>query len=118
MLTEWMGLGFYFLKGNASWRLLLGLQLVPGVAMLVASYWMPFSPRWLCMKGRYEEALVVLKHMHGGMHDDTFYMREYYQIKSQIELDKAERLGVGAIVRKKSHRKRLTLIVLFSFFCQ
>jgi MFS family permease len=112
-------LAFYFLKGNANWRLLLGLQLVPGVAMLVASYWMPFSPRWLCMKGRHEEALAVLKRMHGGItDDDEFYLREFHQIKAQIELDEQERLGFGAILRKKSYRHRLILILTFSLFCQ
>lgn len=137
-LTEWLGLGFYFLKGNANWRLLLGLQLVPGVAMLAASFWMPFSPRWvsgsssmnvhrtqayqilqLIMKGRHNEALVILKRMHKGvLNDDEFYLREFHQIKAQIALDNEERLGFGAILRKKSYRHRLVLILTFSLFCQ
>ena len=113
-----MGLGFSFLKGNAAWRVLLGIQLVPGVAMLVASYWMPFSPRWLCMKGRHEEALAVLKQIHGGMHDETFYLREFHQIKSQIELDQAQNLGLMSIIKKPSYRRRMYLILTFTSFCQ
>ena len=46
MFTEWVGLGFYFIQGNAAWRVLLGIQLVPACGMLLASFWMPFSPRW------------------------------------------------------------------------
>ena len=46
------------------------------------------------MKGRHEEALAVLKRMHGGItDDDEFYLREFHQIKAQIELDEQERLG-------------------------
>jgi hypothetical protein len=113
-----VGLGFSFLKGNAAWRVLLGIQLVPGVAMLVASYWMPFSPRWLCMKGRHEEALAVLKRIHGGMHDETFYLREFHQIKSQIELEQAQSLSLLDILKKPSYRRRMYLILTFTTFCQ
>ena len=38
MVTEWLGLAFYFVSGNISWRLLFGLQFVPGVAMLLGSF--------------------------------------------------------------------------------
>lgn len=71
------------------------------------------------MKGRHDEALAVLKRMHKGVtDDDEFYLREFYQIKAQIELDEQERLGFGAILRKKSYRHRLILILTFSLFCQ
>ncbi|KAF2122238.1 MFS transporter [Lophiotrema nucula] len=120
MLTEWLGLAFYFIRGNASWQLLIGLQLVPAAAMLIASFWMPFSPRWLVMKGRDDEALEVLSKMHRDTpgEDSSFYFREFHQIKAQIELDRSEELGFGAILRKPSYRKRLYLICIFSFFCQ
>lgn len=120
MLTEWMGLGFYFIKGNAAWRTLLGIQLVPAALMLIASFWMPSSPRWLVMKGRDDEALEVLKKLHAGVegHEDDFYIKEYHQIRTQYQIDKANKLGLLAIIKTPSYRKRMYLIMTFTTFCQ
>ncbi|OAG39744.1 hypothetical protein AYO21_06019 [Fonsecaea monophora] len=120
MLTEWVGLGFYYIKGNAAWRTLLGLQLAPAAFMLVASFWMPFSPRWLIMKGREDEALEVLRKLHEGVegYEEDFYVKEFHQIKTQYQIDKANKLGLVAIFKKKSYRKRMYLILLFVSFCQ
>jgi MFS family permease len=119
MLTEWIGLGFYFIKSDVAWRLLLGLQLVPPILMLIGSIWMPFSPRWLAYKGRYDECLEVLQRIHQGPdQDDDFYLREYHQIRAQIELDKEEKLGMKAILQRPSYRKRFMLVCLFSVCCQ
>ncbi|NCD32975.1 MAG: sugar porter family MFS transporter [Spartobacteria bacterium] len=43
------------------WRLMLGILVVPATIMFVAMYFLPNSPRWLCMVGRKEEAHHVLK---------------------------------------------------------
>lgn len=120
MLTEWMGVGFYFLKGNAAWRTLLGIQLVPSFVMLIGSIWMPFSPRWLIMKGRDEEALESLRKLHAGVkgYDDDFYIKEYHQVKAQYHIDKDNNLGLIAILKKPSYRKRMYLILTFTAFCQ
>lgn len=112
------GLAFYFLPGNSSWRTLLGLQFIPGTCMLIGSFWMPFSPRWLVLKGRYEEALEVLKRIHGGQYDETFYQREYHQIRAQIAQEKRERRGLSAIFTKRSNMRRVALVVVFFFFFQ
>ncbi|OAG33905.1 hypothetical protein AYO21_11991 [Fonsecaea monophora] len=96
----WMGLGFYYIKGNAAWRTLLGLQLATATFMPIASFWMPFSPRWPIMKGRRDEAL-----------------EEFHQIKTRYRIYKANKLGLVAIFKKKSYRKRMYLI-LFMSFCQ
>lgn len=119
MVTEWIGLGFYFIEGDASWRVLFGLQMLPTAIMLIASFWMPFSPRWLVMKGRYEEAQDVLRRIHGGLNqDDTFYEREFHQIKAQIQLDQEERLGLKDIFIRPSYRKRVLLVINFFAFQQ
>jgi MFS family permease len=100
MVTEWFGLAFYFIKGNASWRLLFGLQFVPATIVFIGSFWMPFSPRWLALKGRYDECLEVLRKIHDNQEDHAFYEKEFHQIRAQIEQEKAEKLGLIDIFRK------------------
>lgn len=44
-----------------NWRWMLGLETIPALVYFVALFFVPRSPRWLMMKGKTEEALVVLK---------------------------------------------------------
>lgn len=81
--------------------------------MLTGSAFMPFSPRWLAMKGRDEEALAVLKRMHSHAEDPNYYLAEFHQIKSQLELEKREQLGLRAILKVPSYRKRLLICTIF-----
>ena len=118
MVTEWFGLAFYFIGGNPSWRLSFGLQFIHCTAMLIDSFFMPFSRRWLALKGRYEEYLNVLKRIHNNNEDHTFYEKEFRQIRAQIEQDKAEKLGIEDIFRKKSYMRRVALIAGCFFFQQ
>src|ERR671911_2723684 len=43
------------------WRIMFGVCALPAVALFFGMLRMPESPRWLVEKGRYEEALAVLK---------------------------------------------------------
>jgi SP family galactose:H+ symporter-like MFS transporter len=45
---------------TGNWRMMLGIITVPGVLFLFGLLWLPDSPRWLMMRGRKEEALIVL----------------------------------------------------------
>lgn len=113
-LTEWMGLGFSYITTDLAWRLFFGLQLLMPVVMIAGSFWMPQSPRWLVAKGRYEEALLTLQRMHKtGSNDDTFYLREYNQIKAQIELERREKVGVKTLFTRPSYRHRLYIILIW-----
>jgi hypothetical protein len=118
MITEWLGLAFYFIKGNASWRVLFGLQYLPGFMMLAGSFFMPESPRWLVLRDRYDDAQKVLRRMHSNEHDETFYVLEFQQISAQIEYEKSQHFGVLAIFKKKSYFRRVALICTFFFFQQ
>lgn len=53
----------YFLSGlpaHLSWRLMLGLGVVPSFLLGLAVLAMPESPRWLVMQNRIQEAILVL----------------------------------------------------------
>jgi MFS transporter, SP family, arabinose:H+ symporter len=42
--------------GNADWRLILGLGAIPALVAVALRSYMPESPRWLMLHGRYEDA--------------------------------------------------------------
>jgi MFS family permease len=50
----------YLLADAQAWRLMLGLGVVPALALLVGMFFLPESPRWLVGMDRDEEARVVL----------------------------------------------------------
>lgn len=44
-----------------NWRWMLGLEVFPAILYFIALFVVPRSPRWLIMKGKYEEALSVMQ---------------------------------------------------------
>jgi hypothetical protein len=107
-----MGLGLSYVSGNAAWQIFIGLQLIAPVSMLAGSFLMHESPRYLVLKDRPEEALNVLKKMHGSADDKTFYLREFHQIKTQLALEKSQKVDFKTIFTKKSYRFRFLLITI------
>lgn len=53
------GYGFYFVKGQAQWRVPVGIQLIPALIVFVFINFVPESPRWLIKQGRVEEVCFV-----------------------------------------------------------
>ncbi len=47
--------------GENNWRWMLGLETLPAIFYFFALFSVPRSPRWLMMKGKNDEAMVVLK---------------------------------------------------------
>lgn len=67
-----------------NWRWMLGLEAVPAVLYFVGLFFIPTSPRWLILKGRYQEAKAVLsKYVEPTRANTTVE-----EIKEHIELDK------------------------------
>lgn len=64
--------------------------MAPALALLLGSAWLPFSPRWLMLQDRFDEALDVLKRLHRSRDDlsDMMAGKEYYQMKKQLDLDR------------------------------
>src|SRR4051794_39359501 len=51
--------GFAPLPNN--WRWMFAVAVIPGLALAIGMYFMPFSPRWLILKGREDDARGVLE---------------------------------------------------------
>ncbi|HZR94091.1 MAG TPA: sugar porter family MFS transporter [Gaiellaceae bacterium] len=55
-IVDWGFAGF-----SNNWRWMFALAVVPGAALAIGMYFMPFSPRWLVQKGREDDARAILE---------------------------------------------------------
>ncbi len=72
-IVDWGFAGF-----SNNWRWMFGIAMIPGAALAVGMYFMPFSPRWLVEKGREDDARRVL---HRYRDSDEDVDREIEEIK-------------------------------------
>ena len=90
-LANWVGYAGAFASGNAQWRIPLAMQLPVPVLLSVMLFFVPFTPRWLVLKDRYEEARKVLLRLHPSAEgDEDFADRELFQIRAQINMEKEQ----------------------------
>ena len=66
------------------WRIMFGICALPAIALFVGMLRMPESPRWLVEKGRYDEALAVLK----TVRSEDRALAEFAQVEQVTEDEK------------------------------
>ncbi|KAE8540573.1 hypothetical protein D1P53_003524 [Cryptococcus gattii VGV] len=102
MISYWIGYGTNYIGGTgegqttAAWRVPLGLQLVPALVLCVGSCFLPFSPRWLMLKGREEECLTNLAMLRKSTEDAPEVQYEFRALQAErlVEREAAkERYG-------------------------
>ena len=67
-----------------NWRWMLGLEAVPAILYFLGLHFVPRSPRWLCMKGEFNESLQVLSRFE----DEEEARKDIEKIKESIEKEK------------------------------
>lgn len=94
-------LATYFIGSSATeaeniergWRLMLWSELIPSLTFLILLLFVPKSPRWLALNGAKEEALKILKRIHGN----DLAEAEFREIERSIEKEeKKVKLSVFA----------------------
>lgn len=89
LVAFWIQYGTSFLEGNASWRVAIGLQMIPTVSLHLTMWFMPESPRWLAQHDNHEKALQALAQMHAnGDVNDPFVQAELVEIESKIQWER------------------------------
>ncbi|KAK3715410.1 hypothetical protein LTR37_007138 [Vermiconidia calcicola] len=89
-LINGLGIGALRLHLKLPMAVPIAFQIAPALLLLIGSPWLPFSPRWLMMQNRFEEAHDILIKLHRDKTDphDTTARQEFYQMKKQVEMDR------------------------------
>ncbi|WP_282368063.1 sugar porter family MFS transporter [Pseudomonas sp. PS02290] len=96
------------------WRYMLAIAMVPGVLLLIGTFFVPPSPRWLASKGRFDEAQQVLEQLRDTK--DTA-KREVEEMKTQ-EKEAHKRVAARELLRQPWVLKLLLIGVGLGFTAQ
>jgi sugar porter (SP) family MFS transporter len=91
------------LTGSDRWRLMFGLAVIPGVALVIGFLVMPESARWLLKMGRRDEARASLVKVDGPDIADA----ELAQIETDLRVDQQEGQASWSEVMAPSLRRAL-----------
>jgi sugar porter (SP) family MFS transporter len=86
----WIDFGMSYCSGSIAWRLPISLQLVLSITVIILLFGLPESPRWLCKRGRDQEAIEVLCAVYDLAPDDPYVRSEMAAIRKAIDLERAE----------------------------
>ena len=116
ILAAYVGVGFFYFKTTTTsqWRAPLAIGCFPPLFLLVLMPWLPESPRFLLSKDKANEAWDIVRKLHTRNDDPEheYATAEFYQMKSQHELEAALNNSWLEILRRPSYRKR----ALIAFF--
>ncbi|MDB6092649.1 MAG: hypothetical protein JWM32_211 [Verrucomicrobia bacterium] len=96
------------LPAETAWRSMIASQLVMLIPLIYFLFQLPPSPRWLADRGRFEEALVVLR----KVHEPLLAERELVEIKAAVN----EEEGGWAELFQPGIRFALVIGLLLAFF--
>ncbi|PKS08643.1 hypothetical protein jhhlp_005032 [Lomentospora prolificans] len=112
------GFGVHY-ADTRQWRGPLAIQAIPVALLIIVTFFLPESPRWLVSKGKDEKARAVLQKLHQGSATDAFIEGEFTEIKDQLQAEKeAFKPTWMEIARKPSWRKRVLLVCGLQIFGQ
>ena len=97
---------------SGNWRWMLGIIAIPGALFLFGVVFLPYSPRWLMMRGRQAEAEHVLGKLRG---DASAVAREIAEIAEQL---KTPQRGWHLFQQNSNFRRSVGLGVLLQVMQQ
>ncbi|WP_213880310.1 sugar porter family MFS transporter [Pseudomonas sp. dw_358] len=103
------------LHSDSVWRYMLAVAAVPGLLLLVGTFFVPASPRWLAHKGRFDEARHVLERLRDSPEEAQ---REVDEMKSQAAQAKKQRVPARELLRQGWVIKLLLIGIGLGFTAQ
>ncbi|KAG9531345.1 quinate permease, partial [Aureobasidium melanogenum] len=81
-------------SSRRQWQIPFAVQLIPGGLLLIGSFWLRESPRWLYSKGRREEGLKNLCWIRKLESNDLYVVEEVASIDAALD-HQASTMGMG-----------------------
>ncbi|KAJ0339557.1 hypothetical protein COL922a_004285 [Colletotrichum nupharicola] len=105
----WTGVGEGKWHNSNQWRLGFAIQSMPALILGIGVLFLSESPRWLCLKGRNEEAEKAFHNYHYNGSNDNWCRAEFTVIQVNIaeELQTQGRLSWADLFKTPAFRKRL-----------
>lgn len=89
VIAYWITFATRHLSGEASFRLPFGLQMVCATLLGIFIHFFPYSPRWLGLVGRNQEALESLAKLRRLPTTDERVQTEWQAILTEVQFQKA-----------------------------
>lgn len=90
VMANWIGYGGSVLSGDKAWRLGLSLQIVWTALLFAGLFLVPYSPRWLLMQNRPEDARASLRRLHYDGSNDEWLAADFREMSDQIAIDNSQ----------------------------
>ncbi|KAI2608721.1 general substrate transporter, partial [Hypoxylon fragiforme] len=105
----WTGVGESRWNNPNQWRIGFAIQGIPAVLLGAGVLFIGESPRWLCLKGRHEEAKQAFNRYHYDGSNEEWCDTEFSVIRANIEEESKAQgsLTWGDLLKIPAFRKRL-----------
>jgi hypothetical protein len=109
--------------GNSSWKIPVWLQILFPALILIFSWFLPESPRWLYTRGRQAEAKKVLAKYHGEGNDGSIWVpMQFNEYEQYLNTDGGNKRwwDYGALFKTRPAHYRLFCFCncIFAIFAQ
>ncbi|KAJ5679586.1 hypothetical protein N7462_007830 [Penicillium macrosclerotiorum] len=118
-ISYWIDLGFSFLDpSSVAWRFPIAFQNFFALIILFFVLPLPESPRWLILKGREEESMVVLSAILDLPENDRYVHSEFAAIKDAVLADQSVSFRDLFTMDENRHFHRVVLAYVNQMFQQ
>jgi sugar porter (SP) family MFS transporter len=122
MIAYWIDYGASYGPPNLTWRFPIAFQCVFGVVLIVGTYFLPESPRWLLTKDRHEDGIDVIAALNGLETNDPEVQLQHALIMDGIKASghSGGKTPISALFTggKTQHFRRMLLGSSSQFFQQ
>ncbi|WVF70918.1 hypothetical protein IAT40_005713 [Kwoniella sp. CBS 6097] len=121
IVAGWIAYGLAQTHKEAAiaWRLPLALQMAPALPLLLLSFTLPESPRWLMIKGREAEALRALARLHArGNENDALVQGEFTLMKEKVEEEALQSQSWSSLFVDKTNARKVLYGIILQFSVQ
>ncbi|KNG51550.1 general substrate transporter [Stemphylium lycopersici] len=119
MLSCWVDYGFHFLlPDHISWQGPFIIQIILSFILIVMSFFLPETPRWLASNGFTQECLQTVADLHSGGDTDAQHVQKVHFEIQEAVIYESELGKAGWMEMFTRYRKRTIVGITVQMFAQ